>query len=196
MISDKMKENSCMIDLQQFCEKEGSGRPYLERPWSRGEYTYATNSHILVRVPRRADVPEDDAAPSKVESVVPSFDRPFVSMPKVEIPLFTPADEECEDCGGSGFEHDCPNCDCECDACDGSGKVTTSDESVVPIGHSIFAAPYIRQILMLPGLQVSLGSDPSEPMAFKFEGGIGVLMPRRPMPPAVATINLPDEVPF
>lgn len=50
------------IDLSHFCYTEDD-RSYLKQPWSRGDFTYATNGHIMVRVPRRSDVPENDKAP-------------------------------------------------------------------------------------------------------------------------------------
>ncbi len=46
-----------MIDLKPFCG-DNDIRYYLNEPFSEGEFTYATNGHILIRVPRRDDVPE------------------------------------------------------------------------------------------------------------------------------------------
>jgi hypothetical protein len=40
-----------MIDLTPFCGKD------YPHPFTQGDYTYATNLHVLVRVPKREDVP-------------------------------------------------------------------------------------------------------------------------------------------
>src|SRR5574337_601455 len=40
------------IDLKKFCSKD---RPKLLDPFSGGEFTYASNGHIAVRVPRCAE---------------------------------------------------------------------------------------------------------------------------------------------
>ena len=40
------------IDLQPFCG-EDHDRWYLMKPLSFGDYTYATNGHIVIRVTRR-----------------------------------------------------------------------------------------------------------------------------------------------
>ena len=55
------------IDLQQFCSKDDT-RPYICKPFSFGEFSYATNGHIIVRVARRADVEEGN--PPMTASVV------------------------------------------------------------------------------------------------------------------------------
>jgi hypothetical protein len=49
--------NSADIDLKPFCSRK---REILSAPFSVGNHTYATNRHICVRIPRRADVPEAD----------------------------------------------------------------------------------------------------------------------------------------
>ena len=51
-----------VVDLSHYCGDEDD-RPELSRPFSRGDYTYATNGHICVRIPRRADVPEIEGTP-------------------------------------------------------------------------------------------------------------------------------------
>ena len=64
-------------DLQRFAAGEDDLRS-IHLPWSRGEWTYATNQHILVRVPRLADVEENPQPPrsqSKIVQRVPH--RPF-----------------------------------------------------------------------------------------------------------------------
>lgn len=121
-----------MIDLSKFTSSpDGTGGHYLSTPWSVGDHSVATNGHILVRVPRRDDIPENDKAPS-LETVLASA---FPSDDFIPFPAFTPAPAEpcndcrgigrvteCEDCDGEG-EHECLECgnETECASCQGSG---------------------------------------------------------------------------
>jgi hypothetical protein len=145
-----------MIDLQPFCYT-GEDRKYLQKPFSFGEHTYATNSHIMVRVARRDDVPENTAAP---KSAVKMFDKylvgEFVAAPGFLFQPFEPVEYECEECGNSG---------------------TTAEKSIVTIRGVIFSARYCRQLFALPGLQlpviVTADARTNDPMPFKFSGGNG-----------------------
>lgn len=120
------------IDLKPFCASDYYHWTRLGRPWSAGSWTYATNGHIAIRVPRRADVAENPDAPEKIEDL---FDR-FVSesfrpltarVPPADPP---PCPEcrgagwvvRCPDCNGEGgHDCNCEYCDHHCDGCDGSG---------------------------------------------------------------------------
>ena len=51
-------------ELQAFCSDRDDIRYYLQKPWSDGVYTYASNGHIIVRVARLPDVPEEPKAPN------------------------------------------------------------------------------------------------------------------------------------
>lgn len=101
-------------DLRRFCAEADDIRCYLCQPWSWGEWTYATNGHIMVRVPRMADVPENEKAPDG-EAVMGKQVSPKNWIP---VPAATmPPDVECEDCNGTGIaqcnlghDHDCENC--------------------------------------------------------------------------------------
>lgn len=161
-----------MVGLKQFCGAEWSW-PYLHEPFSRGEYTYATDGAIIVRVPRVAEIGEDPYTPNPEEI--------FATMPadgwrplRVELPPIAPT-EECWSCY-DGFEHDCPDCTCECDECDGTGLVEPNLST--EIGGVIFDLKYIRMIAELPGVEVAI-TDGKSPSFFRFEGGDGALMPMR-----------------
>lgn len=91
-----------MIDLKPFCAKEDEARLSLQSPWSRGEYTYATNGHIMVRVARRDDVPENEKAPAGEKIFDAAKSAGWLPVPACELP----PDIQCELCHGTG-EHEC-----------------------------------------------------------------------------------------
>ena len=49
-------------DLKQFCTCTNDCRDFLRQPFSDAKYTYATNGHIMVRVPRILEAAEDNFA--------------------------------------------------------------------------------------------------------------------------------------
>ena len=61
-----------MIDLLVLSKfaSENQTRTGISRPWSRGKFTYATDGHILVRVPMIPGVEDNDAAPASVEKTL------------------------------------------------------------------------------------------------------------------------------
>jgi hypothetical protein len=163
-----------MINLQPFCSTDAS-RPGLLQPFSLGGYTYATNGQILVRVPRREDVPERVAAPNPTRHFADVSHVSWRPLRTVNIPAAIK--KPCPSCDGRGTEHDCPNCECECDDCGGSGTVVGL--ASISIGAGPFNAEYVRLLASLPGIlvpeTVEAGPNPP-PMPFKFDGGDGVLM--------------------
>lgn len=165
------------VDLKQFCSEDRFG---LLNPFSIGKFTYASNGHIMVRVPRRDDVQENSAAPSheKVERYFIGFD-PSLFQPHQAIDI--PENHVvCLDCDGSGKEHHCKNCDFPCDSCDGSGVLVGQIGRIsVCIGAAYFDAEYVRLIQSLPNLKVVVPSTKEDiAMPFSFDGGEGCLMPR------------------
>lgn len=169
-----------MIDLKQFCSTDDL-RKTLRRPFSHGDYSYATNGVIAVRVPRRPDIPEADklGIPEQLNKILAPLDG--ASFKAIDICL--PDDqevatkEECDDCSGSGHEHECPDCQCECPACDGSGEVEETAKISVAAFDGIYRLPYLRQALALPGVEIAdLPRSLSEPALFRFEDGVAALM--------------------
>jgi hypothetical protein len=55
------------IDLDQFCAWD---RPAILQPFSYGEWTYAADGKIMIRVPRRADVAENNEAPNAAAAAI------------------------------------------------------------------------------------------------------------------------------
>ena len=170
-----------MIDLKPFCG-DNDVRYYMNAPFSEGEFTYATNGHILVRVARCDDVPEVEveAAPPKCEKLF--ADNPFISA--VEIPDIPPMIEaDCDCCNGYGtHEQKCKTGTAyDCEECNATGKrVTEPGETMWPqitVGDTGFASKYLRLIKALPGIEFSPNGQ--NPAPFRFDGGDGLLMPIR-----------------
>lgn len=100
-----------MIDLQRFCANELDEREYLHKPWKRGQWVYATNGHVCVRVPAEAmpDVGECDKAPAAERlfmQYVEGRQCDFLLMPKIAAPM------KCHGCNGRGavMARKCPSC--------------------------------------------------------------------------------------
>lgn len=106
-----------MIDLSVFCKTD---HDMLNTPWSEGDFTYASNGLLLVRVPRRDDVAEKIEAPNiQGTSLGAGFDKTpieWFSVPNIEI-----ATKECQKCKGTGHQYTCPECE-------GSGEVSLSTD--------------------------------------------------------------------
>lgn len=161
-----------MVDLKKFCGTD-TWRTYIHDPFSRGEYTYATDGAIIVRVPLVAEIGETPRTPNPEKIFAPMPADGWRTL-RVALPTVAPT-KECGSCY-HGFEHDCPDCTCECDECKGTGFVEPNLST--EIGGVIFDLKYIRMVAELPGVEVVI-TDGISPSFFRFEGGDGALMPMR-----------------
>jgi hypothetical protein len=172
------------IDLKQFCAQgsEAEMHSYLAAPFSFGEHTYATNGHVAVRVARRDDIAEagGNLIKSSSETLCKAFDE-AKSQPLATFMRALPAPlppEECEICeGGTEPPHDCPDCECECEDCDGTGKVWTFRR--VRFSNFDVSEKYLRMLAALPGLHIGTPPDSHAAVLFSFDGGSALLMPMR-----------------
>lgn len=164
-----------MINLQHFCADADSARAYMiGRPWSRGAWTWATNGHIIVRVPRLAEVEENEAAPDAEARLAKQPDPvAWIDVPAQEMP----ADVKCEICNGAGHPASAEPCNkCghikDCEYCGGIGKV--HNYSGVFVGAAAFQRRYLA---LLQGWQI----EPRglEPAWIKNHSALGLLMPMR-----------------
>ena len=164
-------------DLAKFVSTD-VGRARMARQWSRGEFTYATNGHIMVRIPRLAEVPECSDAPDVEGIVMPLLadQTETAPLPAYELPKVDK--NECRTCEGRGLEHDCPDCECKCDDCDGTGGGVRAQISIGMFG-AIYKLDYIKLLWMtLPGLRFSVRPPKEGPAKFIFDGGgVGAIMP-------------------
>ena len=200
--------------LNRFTANSSDPREYMRAPFTRGDWTYATNGHIAVRVPKidGMEILPDKHIP-KLEGLFESvcFDA-CIALP----PL--PPQEECSMCSGTGITYECEECEGDgefengshtytCKECDGSGQVEYSGGIAVAcrhcggtgkklvktinVGRSHFDLFYLHLINGLPGARFSPGAGPMDYAWFVFDGGEGVLMPRRDLAPPVLVHAVP-----
>lgn len=156
--------------LQRFCADASDIRYYLCQPWSRGEWTYATNGHIIVRVKRLAEVEENDKAPD-CETMIRKQAAPTNWMP---VPVATmPPDVVCYECNGSGCYTDGDENE-DCDWCNRTGKVKQR------IGMTVGNASYDQGYLsMIQGWKISPAGPTEAAWIRNGEAVDGLLMPRK-----------------
>jgi hypothetical protein len=198
------------VDLQRFCWANDY-RKYLRQPWAHKGWMYASNGHILVRVPspeHAETVFAEKVAESAVGMLADSGEREYAPLPAFTLGpvcecckgVGTVKQSKCPDCDGEGeFDHGeytyhCKECDGEgwiddpageereCDACYGFG----TESKRIDFGGIGYQARYLRLIKDLPGLVFSPGTRADETTIkaahFTFDGGEGLLMPMGAQP--------------
>ena len=165
-------------ELARFCSTDET-RINIVTPWSKDEYSFATNGHLIVRVPRLVDVPERDAAPSG-DKLFPYKEPPeWVRLSDMEIPEAVRAD--CSECNGDKtiMHDDCSDCNGHnCPECNGKGEVIV-DRIPVPVGTGHFQLAYLHMLKELPNCKIGPNADPMDHAVFQFDGGDGLLMPMK-----------------
>lgn len=193
-----------MIDLKQFCNDNGN---YFGQPLRVGEFVYATDGYIAVRV-AAADYPDAEEAKvgSRFSDNILSLFWPVESECTIPWPEGVPVMGEikcpdcegigrvgttvCANCGGDG-ETECFECgqDVDCDRCHGTGMMggTTCAacdgnrrrEGVLrfEILGTNLADKYVQLIASLPGVKAKPVTNPIQPVRFRFDGGVGLVMP-------------------
>jgi hypothetical protein len=161
-------------DLMIFVDPDSRG---IGQPWSKGDVTYFTNGHVIIRMPRMPDIPENpdaldaDYLFSKASPTQPIPDK-WLPIPDVK-----PTEIKCDECGGCGrkFKNfDGDDWSRNCDRCNGSGKINPFEK------HEIegvkFAVQYLFYLRQLPNCQIS-PVDSDTPAWISFDGGDGLIMP-------------------
>lgn len=191
--------------LDIFRSKSGAHKN-LQAPWSQDGYVYATNGAWAVRLPQCAELDSVAARPKDAPSGMPEvFSKaPWSSlrpMPAVTAP------PPCAECGAKGVTlvRPCPECEGEgefnhgshwykckecrgdggvraetpCPNCEGTGYDTFArSRPPMPTGNTSANHYYLWRISQLPGVLLGHNKDPLGLIAFRFDGGEGVLMPR------------------
>jgi predicted RNA-binding Zn-ribbon protein involved in translation (DUF1610 family) len=127
-----------MIDIMKFCSKKAR-RDKTNKPFTVDGFTYATNGHLVVKVPEMLEFKDNgNSGPGRATTmkewtadVAEWFPCPVIT----EI-----LDEPCKVCGGIGRAFVCPECDFagmvelktkfsdyesqQCETCGGYGQVT------------------------------------------------------------------------
>lgn len=194
-----------MVDLMKFCGATGDDR--VGSPWSEGEFTLATNGHILIRVPRMDDF-EEKTGNLNLETILRTLDKEpiWVHAPVVPVTINpcprcsgTGKVDTCPECWGSGkveFENDYNEYKCTCESCDGHGTLKTSllasksdcqkcegtgkdlEHTPVNVNGVLISDLYLSWIAALPNAEIGT-FGPDEVVRFRFDGGDGFVMPRR-----------------
>lgn len=121
------------IDLKRFCANETDSRDYLRAPWRDGDWVYATNGHMALRVAASL-FPEVTTKPEKAPDVGRLFRKHLEDRQGLEFLVMPPVPGliQCFDCEGTGKVRaiKCPDCDegtfkhgewlYDCKNCDGS----------------------------------------------------------------------------
>lgn len=185
--------------LQKFC----ADKPRIHAPWSRDGYTYATNGHVVIRVPEVDGISQSQEAPS-LKPVLKYFDiDPDIWYPLKKVKM--PKPDVCGSCNGRGRDVACPECEGigivswdgtyhtykdTCKLCEGRGAVEicpecygeekTPSQIPVKIGGVWFYPPTLAPCLeFLPNCAIGIIGGMEDPQRLRFDGGDGLIMPCR-----------------
>ena len=156
--------------LRRFCHLDRSG---IDTPWSEGNWSYATDGNVILRVTRIESVPERINAPAGIEKSIFGSILPAIACAP---PQPIGEDEEtCPICKGTG------NCQCthcsrnhDCGKCGGDKTVA----ALTQVGAQHFRTRTLRLIAQLPSAEWF----PTENRRtyFRFQGGDGIILPTEP----------------
>lgn len=196
-----------MWDFCMVPETARRSRYDLSQPFSRGQYSYATNGHIIVRVPRICE--DAETVWPNIEVVTAAITHASLSpLPLLDVA----APIECPTCKGYGavrphilFGDPCEGCkrctwgyiparkqteDQEvCDTCEGRKVTWPKDAKVMLTPRCAISPRYYQMLAELPGIRIDLTVDCVSTswerdraitgVSFAFDGGDGLVMPLR-----------------
>jgi len=177
------------IDLLKFCARQQRNQ-FSEklnqwvvwsttRPFAHDGWMYATDNAILVRV--KTDEPDTS---SREGEIIPKAYKMFEAFPSEHAqwdrwrsyPLVQHS-STCPECDGTG-QVECDRCGhvaAGCTKCDGLGVIEKA--KCRQIGFVMIAMKYDQLIRSLPKVECVMPTDADAPVAFRFEGGEGLVMP-------------------
>lgn len=173
--------------LKEFCGQD-EAQDFLMEPFTVGEFTYACDARIVVRVPRIEGVNHSRPIPQSLADRIVGFFSRQAESAFVPIPVEPPErwGKPCSVCDGKGrtrnLECDCCGSTLElkqeiiCESCE-DGSVLCNFP--VSFGDQSLNAFYLRKLALLPGVTMANSANISEPLVFKFDGGDGRLMPMK-----------------
>lgn len=197
---------SAAIDLQRFCARKHDDREHLHAPWPHKGRLYASNGHIMVRIPspEHAEAVATHPAAMADQMFEAAGKAGYIALPAFEAPM------RCDSCAGEGkyLQVECPDCEgkgefthgtClyDCQRCFGDGLIRASELDVgaamhdcshcgglgyfrgegARIGDATYDRVYLRLLSTLSGVRVCVNGEKA--MHFTFDGGDGLLMPYR-----------------
>jgi hypothetical protein len=176
--------------IESFCSDE---KKYLSTPYNIGDYTYATDGLVAIRVARNKKY-DKETGPKSIEKILPSkiIDECNIWTSKVFVGDIIPI--PCTDCHGKGVIVVTSNSgiryEFECKLCSGKKekyivckkvpfKAKNSDKTteLLCFGNILIAPKLFSRVLKLPSLEISTDSQNEvwKPMCFRFHGGIGII---------------------
>lgn len=165
--------------LLAFC---GDRERCLDLPFSRGQWSYATDARIAIRIPRQPFIPEDPLTAEGIEKLPfienGSLPTEYIDIPELPARRFEPCPECREMSGGKPSRN--------CSECGGLGRV----DARIPVAllGRAFDAYYLREMkIFLQGVKIAREPSETGPLRFEFRlpgevlnrGGRGLLMPLR-----------------
>ena len=173
------------MDLRDFCyQSDGAIRYKIDKPWSKGVYTYATNGHICIRVPRDAAVPERKESPNAERLFSEAHVRGEPEWS--DIPPHKIKRKRCDQCNGTGYyiDYDLTSCSADTEnaekcGCEQGYRLSGYAKIRGPKGEVAIASKYLALIASLPGAKIGATGGESDTVLFKFDGGEGLVMPVR-----------------
>lgn len=190
------------INLKKFCDIDNE---HLREPFSEGDHSYATNGHILIRVPRVEGFKEGRPGTIKLDEFIFEGGAGYDALPNYD----PPKKEKCDTCKGHGKVSPCEECDGDgdvewfsgfnwysdgCKSCQGHGSVVGNDKvcpecegektvyvdpwSFVDIGDDerALAVILLEKMKTLPGVELGGLIKEKGYVPFRFSGGDGVVM--------------------
>lgn len=127
------------------------------KPFGVGEFIYATDGCLMIRVPGKGEVVPDDPG-EKAEGMFKDFesDLPWIDVPKLESRKF------------------------ECEHCQYLNIIEPDGKEYADLKNQHISKFYLRKIFeLLPDAKIQLNKNDFGPVKIKFTGGIGLLMPMK-----------------
>jgi len=164
--------------LLEFCSRDENRIERIGKPFTHGEWTYATDGRLMIRVEAREEWSENALAPV-AESVNFFTKYSWFTTEEISVPGDLPTWPEkawCSDCEGSG---DANCCECgqrvPCVECSGKG-VYRVEGLPIPLAGAFFDVRFLKKMARLPGLRELSLVDPKPPLlVFTFNGGQGIV---------------------
>ncbi len=164
-------------ELKTFCGHDEE-RPQYHHPWVKDGFTWATDAAMLVRLDSPLEGVEENPKAIATQSAFDKYQTP-IDAKWQPVPAVTPVYKfvPCVFCDGTGTCQ-CPECEADhkCGKCDGDGGCD-QHESVDVLGR-LASTVRMSKFGVIRGIEMtSTYDDPKTPIAFRFPGGIGLLMP-------------------